>query len=475
MMARTAPQSMRTRSVCASGTSTVVMRGPRPADRRRERRRVGRRRWSPGPRWRSTRPRGSGPGGRRRRRVSPAVTHAATTTGTSSRAVVNTRAPRSVAVASWTLGRASREATSGGAAGAPRSRRTSKRDQSSAARSSAVPNACITPRKSTAMRLASLPASPRKWVHSTTVRPWSAASDPMRSTTSRVAAGSSPEVGSSRNSSSGSWSSARASATRLRWPVENPCTFTSARWPMSKRSSRAPPFARASASDMPRSRPTNSRFSSAVNRSSSPAFSVSTPVRRRSSSPWAHGSRPSTVARPESASSTPLSRRMVVVLPAPLGPSRASTSPRFTSSVRESRAMPDGNERVRPSQSITRSGSPIGSVCHRVERTRIGRAPGWCAPLVGGPGSGPECHHLEVSVNLAAIIDPHPDDAPALISRGAHHHLRGAPPAGGFACGAGSSASASIPAIASASSAPTTGTSWPLTSRCSAPARSPCR
>ena len=42
------------------------------------------------------------------------------------------------------------------------------------------------------------------------------------------------------------------------------------------------------------------RFSRAVSRSSSPAFSVSTPVRRRTSSPSATGSRPSTRARPRS-------------------------------------------------------------------------------------------------------------------------------------------------------------------------------
>ena len=90
---------------------------------------------------------------------------------------------------------------------------------------------------STAIRSASRPASPRKWVQSTTVRPCSVASEPMRSMTSRVAVGSRPEVGSSRNSTSGSCSSARARASRLRCPVEMPCTRTSARSAMPKRSS----------------------------------------------------------------------------------------------------------------------------------------------------------------------------------------------------------------------------------------------
>ena len=61
------------------------------------------------------------------------------------------------------------------------------------------------------------------------------------STTSRLAAGSRPEVGSSRNRSSGSCSSARARATRLRSPVEKPRTRLSARSPMPSRSRSSPP------------------------------------------------------------------------------------------------------------------------------------------------------------------------------------------------------------------------------------------
>ena len=103
-----------------------------------------------------------------------------------------------------------------GSIGPPRSSCASTPSHRAAAISSGRPKACRTPRSSTAMRLARRPASPRKCVHSTTVRPCSVASEPMRSMTSRVADGSSPDVGSSRNSTSGSWSSARASASRLR-------------------------------------------------------------------------------------------------------------------------------------------------------------------------------------------------------------------------------------------------------------------
>ena len=59
----------------------------------------------------------------------------------------------------------------------------------------------------------------------------------------------------------------------------------------------ARPRCRASAGAAPRIRAVNSRFSRAVRRSSRPAFSVSTPVRRRSSSPSACGSRPEHAGR----------------------------------------------------------------------------------------------------------------------------------------------------------------------------------
>ena len=108
--------------------------------------------------------------------------------------------------------------------GPPRSSSASRPCQRSAAISSGRPNAWSRPRWRTAIRSARRPASPRKWVASTTVRPCSVASEPIRSMTSRVAVGSRPEVGSSRNSTSGSWRSARARARRLRCPVEVPCT-----------------------------------------------------------------------------------------------------------------------------------------------------------------------------------------------------------------------------------------------------------
>ena len=266
--------------------------------------------------------------------------------------------------------------------GPPRSSSASRPCQRSAAISSGRPNAWSRPRWRIAIRSARRPASPRKWVASTTVRPWWVAREPIRSMTSRVAVGSRPEVGSSRKRTSGSWRSARAKARRLRCPVDVPWTCWSARSaiPNCSRSSSA---RRAThARSRPRMRPVSVRFSRAVRRSSSPACSVSTPVRRRTSSPCVAGSSPSTLARPRSGVRMPLSSRTVVVFPAPLGPSRARTSPGFTSIVSPSRATPLGNERVRSWVSMTGISWQSG----RVSPPRA--IEGGRAPRSRAPGSG---------------------------------------------------------------------------------------
>ena len=99
---------------------------------------------------------------------------------------------------------------------APRSRCTSRPGQRSAARVSGRPNDTSRPRCMTAIRSALVPASERKWVHRTIVRPRSRALVSIRSITARAPVGSRPEVGSSRKRSSGSWTSARAQAIRRR-------------------------------------------------------------------------------------------------------------------------------------------------------------------------------------------------------------------------------------------------------------------
>ena len=192
---------------------------------------------------------------------------------------------------------------------------------------------------STAMRCARRPASPRKWVHSTTVRPCSAASVPMRSITSRVGLGIEARRRLVEEQHLG--------VVQQRAPQGDPLALAGREALHSVVGSvghaepvehRASPSAPASSLFIPRIRPVTTRFSRAVSRSSSPAFSVSTPVRRRTSLPSTAGSRPSTRLLPRSGASTPLSRRTVVVLPAPFGPSTASTSPGWASNERSTRA-----------------------------------------------------------------------------------------------------------------------------------------
>ena len=74
------------------------------------------------------------------------------------------------------------------------------------------------------------------------------------------------------------------------------------------------------------------------------------------------------------------------------------------------------------------------------------------------------------AVNLASIIEPHPDDAVALISRGPHDDLRRAARAGRGAPGRSGRPRARARRPGRRSSAPTTGTSWSPTWPCSAPA-----
>ena len=87
------------------------------------------------------------------------------------------QAGRRVGAASRTPGRRGDRADDTGRRPAPASSTsTAGPGSSSAASSAGRPKARSRPRCSTAMRWASRPASPRKWVHSTTVRPCSAAS-----------------------------------------------------------------------------------------------------------------------------------------------------------------------------------------------------------------------------------------------------------------------------------------------------------
>ena len=88
-----------------------------------------------------------------------------------------------------------------------------------------------------------------------------------------------------------------------------------------KRSSSSVDFARAFAPDSPSSRPKTTRFSVADSVSSTEAYCPVTPIMPRTVAASSTTSRPKIRADPPSGFSSVASMEMVVVLPAPFGPS----------------------------------------------------------------------------------------------------------------------------------------------------------
>src|ERR1035438_9133216 len=76
---------------------------------------------------------------------------------------------------------------------------------------------------------------------------------------------------------------------------------------------------------------------------------------RRTSTAWVVMEKPPTRASPEEGGNSVVSILMVVVLPAPLEPSKAKTSPALTERVRESTAVNEPKRRVRSLISRTSS------------------------------------------------------------------------------------------------------------------------
>ena len=144
--------------------------------------------------------------------------------------------------------------------------------------SSGVPCATVRPWSSTTMSSASWSASSRYWVVSTIVVPSRARSRSMSQSSLRLR-GSSPVVGSSRNSTSGAATRLAARSSRRRMPPENVFTRRSAASARSKRSSSS--SARRSASRFGRwcSRPTITRFFRALSSPSTVACCAATPMR----------------------------------------------------------------------------------------------------------------------------------------------------------------------------------------------------
>jgi hypothetical protein len=190
--------------------------------------------------------------------------------------------------------------------------------------SSGLPSATIRPEAITATRSARACASSMKWVVSTTVRP---ASHNARIVAHerRRADGSKPVVGSSRNSTSGSPTSPTARSSRRRWPPESADTRTRSRSSSPTSSSSSPArrgrgYQRAC---MRRTSPTVSMPGSDVSCST-------TPMRARNARSARAGSNPRTRTVPDVAWRWPSRISVVVVLPAPFGPSRQKTSPGAT-------------------------------------------------------------------------------------------------------------------------------------------------
>src|SRR4029079_14314923 len=188
-------------------------------------------------------------------------------------------------------------------------------------------------------------------------------------------------VGSSRKTTAGSWSRARAFASFCFLPLlKLPSTCARRSHSEKRRREDSVRSARVAAS-RPYSRPKKSRFAVADSFSYSPGVSVRIPTRERTSSGRSVTSRPSTQARPSVGAISAVSTRTVVVLPAPLGPSSPRTSPRFTSRSTPRLAHSSPKRRPRPvARSIT--GSGVVMLPSLTERGTI--------VLVTGPWNHPE-------------------------------------------------------------------------------------
>src|SRR5579862_8232529 len=100
--------------------------------------------------------------------------------------------------------------------------------------------------------------------------------------------------------------------------------------------------------DILRNSPWYVSSSAPVSRSNSRRSSGSTPMRALAATGPAHTSMPSTHTWPASGRSNPVAMRSVVVLPAPLGPTRPKNDPRGTSSDRPATATFGPNRFTRP-------------------------------------------------------------------------------------------------------------------------------
>jgi hypothetical protein len=214
----------------------------------------------------------------------------------------------------------------------------------SARTTSAGPSAMTWPNSSTTTRSQMPSTSPMSCSISSIDCPWSARAR-RQAPSSPLSRVSRPAAGSSRHSSRGLAASARATPTSLRWPMDSWAGLASAAQSRPTRASACSADPSRAAS----SRAATVRFSRTSRSSNSSVLCHvrASPRRARSygSSPPRSvppsSTRPVLATKPEAASTS-------VVLPAPLGPIRPTSSPSRTSSVTSRSACTPPNATDRP-------------------------------------------------------------------------------------------------------------------------------
>ena len=215
--------------------------------------------------------------------------------------------------------------------------------------------------------------------------------------------GSSPVVGSSKNSTRGRVSRLDARSRRRRIPPEYVRAGRSAASASSKRSSSSFARRRASAAERSNRRPNIWRFSRPVRISSTAAnWPVSPNSSRTPAASWTT-SRPNTSARPASGASSVASTRTRVVFPAPFGPTAQRPWPPRRPGRPQQAPWSSRKRLTTPSTWTAESDTTHSPWSWRTRAPRLGNlrsrpAPGVfraCSPLARGAGSAERPSHPE--------------------------------------------------------------------------------
>ncbi|MNZ19976.1 hypothetical protein D3C78_370180 [compost metagenome] len=203
-------------------------------------------------------------------------------------------------------------------------------------------------------------ASFMKWVERKMVTPCSRDSSTSRRQKSSRAAGSTPEVGSSRISTSGRCSTATASDRRWRRPRGRAPDGWSAMAPRSKRSISSSIRWALSALGRSNRRACRVRFCRVLSSPYSEKLCDMKPTRLRVARSLASTGRPSRLALPSLAGIRPVSTFIVVVLPQPLEPRKPKISPRPMAKLTLFTAVKSPKRRVRSWASMATEVSVAG-------------------------------------------------------------------------------------------------------------------